>query len=55
MQVLAKEGEIKVLLSEFHRRTNLFALLFNNLGPETKKVFSEFSNLTSLGYLPHKF
>jgi hypothetical protein len=33
IQVLAKNRVMKVLFSEFHRRTNLLALLFRNLIP----------------------
>jgi hypothetical protein len=36
IQVLDLNGEMKVLFGEFHRRTNLLALLSSNRGPETK-------------------
>jgi hypothetical protein len=35
-QVLAKNGEMKVLISELHRKMNLLSFLFSILGPETK-------------------
>jgi hypothetical protein len=43
--------QLKVLFCEFHRRTNLMALLFSNLGfkNNTKKVVSQ------LGWLKVKF
>jgi hypothetical protein len=32
---------MKNLLSEFHHRTNLTALLFGNLGSKNKTIYSE--------------
>jgi hypothetical protein len=43
--VLAKNGELKVLFSEFHfRKKKLLALLFSNWGPGTKLHTKNFEN-----------
>jgi hypothetical protein len=37
IQVLTNNGEVKILFSECHRRTNLLPLLLSIWGPETKE------------------
>jgi hypothetical protein len=41
IQIPTRNGEMKNLLSEFHQRTNLTALLFNNLGSRNETKYSE--------------
>jgi hypothetical protein len=36
IQILPENGEMKVLFSEYHRRTNLLALLFKIWSPEIR-------------------
>jgi hypothetical protein len=49
IQILTQNGKIKILLSEFHLRTKLTALLFSNLAssPETKLDTQTFEILKS--------
>jgi hypothetical protein len=44
-----------VLLSKFHRRTNLTALLVTILGSRSKTKYSKIKYLISYGHLPHEF
>jgi hypothetical protein len=43
------------LLRKFHRRTNPMKFLVTILGSKNQKKYSDFWNLTSLGYLPYKY
>jgi hypothetical protein len=44
-QDLARNEKIKVLFTEFHRKTNLSALLFSNWGSETNLLALTYSEL----------
>jgi hypothetical protein len=49
-----QNGKMKVLLTEFHRRTNLTELLYGNLGFRNKISYSELEILKILRVLSYK-
>jgi hypothetical protein len=51
MQISTKSDELKVFFSEFHRKTNLVALLFSKLGSKNK-IVSRISNFEVPKELP---